>query len=287
MADHVLAMDDPAAFLDGLLQAARSILPPDVAAATLTVVRRRSIADRIAGREGSISALRLLTRGYAMELSWSKGPHFTAETRRLVGGISLSRRTQSLAEWLEAFAGRVAVLAGEPADPQPGWAGREAQAGRSSAAERTLRALGVSVSRPGITVGDDTALADLRALPFKVRAGLPAAAAASVARIVDLLLDTLPRVTGDLDMNAMAHRTATVYLPDTLRAYLTLPPGWARGHVYPDGSTPDSALMAQLVVLERAVSRMHEAAVRGDADGLLLNGRFLGERFREQHGPTL
>ncbi|MCU1478715.1 MAG: hypothetical protein JWQ64_3408 [Subtercola sp.] len=266
MPEHVLALDDPQAFLGGLVDAATSILPRTVVESALTVVRHRSLADRVAWREGSISSIRLVTRGYIMELICVSGHSYSAETRRVVRGIVVSRRIQNLGEWLEAFAGRVAVLAGRPSAPAD-----------------ALRALGISVSGPQISVGRESVFADLRTLPFKVRGLIPPEASASLGRIVELLLDTLPRVTGDVELNVYAGRTATVYLPETLRAYLALPTAWARGHIYPDGSTPDSALAAQLAVLEQAASRMHEAALRGDANELLINGRFLGYRFGESN----
>lgn len=261
-------MDDPQAFLGGLVDAALGRLPGQLAASALVVVRRRSLADWLLGRDGSISALSLITRGSVMELTCSPTGHYTAETRRVVRGIVISRRSQELREWLEAFALRVDALTGASPAPSDPTAGAMA-----------LQKLGVTVSGPTVSVDENTVMADLRALPFKLRGSLPAAAAASTARIVELLLDTLPRVTGDPEANAFAERTATVYLPDTLKAYLALPVEWARTHVYPDGGTPDSALATQLGVLERAVSRMHEAAVRGDAEALLLNGRFLNDRF--------
>jgi hypothetical protein len=266
MPEHVLALDDPQAFLGGLVAAVEGLLPRPVLESALTVVRRRSLADLVAWREGSISSIRLVTRGYIMELVCTPGRTYSAETRRVVRGIVVSRRIQNLGEWLEAFAARVAVLAGRALSPAD-----------------ALRALGISVSGPQVGVGSETALADLRTLPFKVRGRIPAQASASLGRIVELLLDTLPRVSGDVELNAYALRTATVYLPETLQAYLALPTAWARSHVYADGSTPDSALAAQLAVIEQAVSRMHEAALRGDANALLINGRFLGFRFGESN----
>ena len=264
MAEHVLAVDDPQAFLGGLVDAVERLLPPAVVQTALTVVRRRSLADRVALREGSIGSIRLVTRGYVMELICTPGPRYSAETRRVVRGIVVTRRVQNLGEWLEAFAGRVAVLAGEPLPPAD-----------------ALRSLGISVSGPQISVSSESMLADLRTLPFKVRGSIPAAASAIVDRIVELLLDTVPRTITDLDTNAVAERTATVYLPETLQAYLALPSQWARTHVYPDGTTPDRALIAQLEVLEQAARQMHEAALRGDANALLINGRFLSYRFGE------
>ena len=87
----------------------------------------------------------------------------------------------------------------------------------------------------------------------------------------------LPRATGD--SAALLTRTATVYLPDTLRAFAALPADWARTGMLRDGSTAADALRGQLTALEEAATRMRDAAVEDDADALLLNGLFLEERF--------
>jgi len=128
-------------------------------------------------------------------------------------------------------------------------------------------------------VTEATLESDLRSLHARVQGRLPADAAAATQRITALLLETLPRVAGSGEPNVIARRAATVYLPDTLGAYLTLPTDWAHNHVFSDGTTPDVALVAQLAVLETAVTRMHEAALSDDAVALLVNGRFLSDRF--------
>jgi hypothetical protein len=130
-----------------------------------------------------------------------------------------------------------------------------------------------------VGVGAASILPDLRTLPFKVRGLIPAEAQASLGRIVELLLDTVPRVTEGFELKINVERTATTYLPETLRTYLALPADWASTHVYPDGSTPDGALISQLAMLEQAASHMHDAALRGDANEILVNGRFLGFKF--------
>jgi hypothetical protein len=108
---------------------------------------------------------------------------------------------------------------------------------------------------------------------------VPDEAVAQVGRIGDLLIDALPRVAGQGEPEVVVRRTATVYLPDTLRAYLSLPADWAADHVFPDGSTASGALVGQLSELERAARRMRDAAIEQDASALLVNGRFLADRF--------
>jgi hypothetical protein len=264
MPQQVLAADDPWAFLGGLVAAVESTLPRPVAQSALTVVRHRSLADRLARRQGSVSSISLATPGHVMELTVAPDSGYSAETRRVMRGIVISRRTQNLGEWLELFASGVAALAGLTMTPQ-----------------EALRSLGISISRPTIEVGEENTLADLRTLPFKIRGLVPPDASALVERIVELLCDTVPRVVGNGELRVLAERTATVYLPDTLRAYLALPTEWARTHVYPDQSTPDGVLISQLRMLENAAHRMHDAALRGDATGLLINGRLLDYRFGE------
>jgi hypothetical protein len=111
---------------------------------------------------------------------------------------------------------------------------------------------------------------------------LPADAAARISRI-EALLDEAERVLGEggaLDEAAYSLReTRARYLPDTLRAYLDVPPS-LRGER--DGRTPDELLVAQLDHLERATAaRLRELAARR-TEGIAANGAFLTERF----GPS-
>ena len=71
------------------------------------------------------------------------------------------------------------------------------------------------------------------------------------------------------------------HLGDTLRAYLALPADWARSHRLSDGSTPAETLERQLADLEHAANGMRDAAVGRDATALLVNGRFLSDRFAQ------
>ena len=119
----------------------------------------------------------------------------------------------------------------------------------------------------------------LRALPPRLAGRVPDDVAATVRRIGDALLDTLPRVSGSFEQEQTVLRTATDYLPRTLQAYAALPTPWAQTHRLPDGGTPLDALRTQLVVLEQATARMHDAAVGADASALLANGTFLADRF--------
>jgi hypothetical protein len=72
--------------------------------------------------------------------------------------------------------------------------------------------------------------------------------------------------------------TRARYLPDTLRAYLDIPPS-LRGERDAAGRSADELLIAQLDHLERATAqRLRELAARG-TEGIAANGAFLTERF--------
>jgi hypothetical protein len=260
------AAADPESFLESLVDGATRALSAPVAASVLTVLRDRSLADRVARRPGNISEIRLASNGETMTLTHLAGPRFLAQTQRVSGGVVISRRTLTLGDWLSVFAGRVAAVAGDAAD-------------EASASARALQTLGIESTGSDVRVAEASLDGDLRGLPARVESRLPPEAVTAVRRITALLLETLPRLAGNVEAEMTASRTATSYLPETLRTYLALPAEWAHDHVFADGTTPDDSLIAQLAVLETAVRRMHEAAVGHDAEALLVNGRFLTARF--------
>jgi len=109
---------------------------------------------------------------------------------------------------------------------------------------------------------------------------VPDEAAQRVSRI-EALLDEAERLlaAGALDEASYSLReTRARYLPDTLRAYLDIPPS-LRAERDTTGRTPDELLIAQLDHLERATAqRLRELAARG-TEGIAANGAFLIERF--------
>lgn len=110
---------------------------------------------------------------------------------------------------------------------------------------------------------------------------VPDEAAQRVSRI-EALLDEAERMLahgGSVDEASFSLReTRARYLPDTLRAYLDVPPS-LRGERDASGRTPDELLIAQLDHLERATAqRLRELAARG-TEGIAANGAFLTERF--------
>src|SRR5437660_2367849 len=74
-------------------------------------------------------------------------------------------------------------------------------------------------------------------------------------------------------------RTATDYLPTSVRYYVSLPADYATTHVVQDGKTPLQVLKDQLDLLDDQVGEMVDAVNQRDSDRLLAQGRFLEERF--------
>jgi hypothetical protein len=110
---------------------------------------------------------------------------------------------------------------------------------------------------------------------------VPDEAAQRVSRI-EALLDEAERVLAQSSVTDEAgfslRETRARYLPDTLRAYLDIPPS-LRGERDAAGRTPDELLIAQLDHLERATAqRLRDVAARG-TEGIAANGAFLTERF--------
>jgi hypothetical protein len=256
---------DPRELLDGLAERLPAALPDGVAEAVLEVERERSMGDRLAGRPGTVSTLRVRGPEYVLALRM-QGRRLVTEAQREVRGVVIARQTPALATWLELLSGQLHALAVEAA-------------GNAAAVSRSLAALGVAEPGSDLAVDAGDVAGGLRALPLRLTGRVPDDVVATVRRITDTLLDTLPRVTGSLEQEQTVLRTATDYLPRTLQAYAALPAGWATTHRLPDGTTPLDALRAQLAVLEQATTRMNAAAVGADASALLANGTFLADRF--------
>jgi len=102
---------------------------------------------------------------------------------------------------------------------------------------------------------------------------LPAEAEAGVKRIEALLAQAEPLLGDDADEAAYALReTERRYLPDTVQAYLDIPP--ARRD-----AVAQSMLVDQLALLERATAQRLAALSERQQTALAANGSFLTERF--------
>ena len=85
-------------------------LPPGM----VTVDRKRSMADRLAGRAGVPVALLVSTADEQLELRQERHG-VVAEIRQVVRGVTIKRRVVGVDEWLVALAGVLAGLARDSA----------------------------------------------------------------------------------------------------------------------------------------------------------------------------
>ncbi len=83
-------------------------LPPGC----LEVDRDRSLSDRLAGREGSPRAIRVLLGEETLELTMRKG-RLVGTIGRSVRGVAISRREVPLGEWTTSFATALSAFAKE------------------------------------------------------------------------------------------------------------------------------------------------------------------------------
>jgi hypothetical protein len=262
------APQPPGAHGQDLLEALALTVPALVPDGSLEVVRARTVGDRLAGRPGRVPAV--TRRADQVELTLaapSDGGPLRPQAAHVVRGVVLSRRSPDLASWLQHFGEAVTRLA-------------TARAGDARAAADALAALGVAVPAPDVEVPVGDVTGGLRSLPSRVAGLVPDDVAAGVGRTCAALLEALVRAgTGPVtDAADLPRRTATDYLPRTLRAYLALPAA-ARTTPLADGRAPVDVLREQVGLLEDAAVRLL-AGTDGDAVAdLLANGLFLRDRF--------
>jgi hypothetical protein len=130
---------------------------------------------------------------------------------------------------------------------------------------------------------EEDLLAALDATDASVAGGaVPAPVASRVRRITRTVRDTLPRVRnlglGSAEAYAVT-ATATDYLPEALQAYTRLPRQWADSRPVEDGRTSLMLLIDTLDLLASSMDSIFDAAVRVDANALVVQGRFLQQKF--------
>jgi hypothetical protein len=122
-------------------------------------------------------------------------------------------------------------------------------------------------------------LAELRR---SVAGRIPLDLSRQVGRISKTITDTLPRASA-LGVASRAEYVlkacATDYLPSALQPYLDMPRQFADERSVAGGKTPRELLAAQLDLLEREITQIADAVNRHDVERLLINGRFLADRF--------
>lgn len=112
---------------------------------------------------------------------------------------------------------------------------------------------------------------------------LPRAAVAHLHKIretVDVLVPKL--ASGSMTMTSAVSLTNAVTrdLPETVRNYLRLPSAFAAIHVLEGGKTCKQLLIEQLALLSTQLGNIADSVYRDDADALVVNGKFLQEKFR-------
>jgi hypothetical protein len=100
---------------------------------------------------------------------------------------------------------------------------------------------------------------------------------------IDVLLPRLlaQESVGDKSL-FIVRQTALEYLPNTLQAYLSLPTAFRRLHAVRDGKTPKALLLEQLDLLDGKMKEIVTSVAENDTQALLVNGRFLEEKFGRQ-----
>ncbi|WP_051731723.1 hypothetical protein [Kitasatospora phosalacinea] len=104
------ALRRDAADLEVYAQVLAGALADALPADAVTVERRRSLADRMAGRPGRIERLDVSTDERRLSLTVARG-RASAEVCRVVRGVVLSRRPVPLDEWTRELAAAITARA--------------------------------------------------------------------------------------------------------------------------------------------------------------------------------
>ena len=125
---------------------------------------------------------------------------------------------------------------------------------------------------------------ELEGLVAKVKNRVSKEVLGHVLNIQNSILEVLPTLTRDGAYTHHAYvvkQTALEYLPETLETYLNLPPAFARLHTVKDGKTAQQLLLGQLELLDTTLQDIVLDIHQNDTNRLLINGRFLEEKFRK------
>lgn len=102
----------------------------------------------------------------------------------------------------------------------------------------------------------------------------------NIALQLQALLPRLGALEAQGDPNAFTVRQiVTDYLPGTFRNYLNMPPALRSQASARLGKSPDAVVAEQLDLLGSTLERVSADTVKGDADAMQANGRFLKEKF--------
>jgi len=107
-----------------------------------------------------------------------------------------------------------------------------------------------------------------------------------VSQIRQSIVTLLPRLlaqenVGDASLFTV-RQTALEYLPTTLQSYVALPAAFRRMHAVQGGKTPKDLLLEQLGILDAKMKEIVVSVAQNDMQALLVNGRFLQEKFGQR-----
>lgn len=123
----------------------------------------------------------------------------------------------------------------------------------------------------------------LESLQSRVAGRLDADATKKLENIKNSLLAALGRLMQTVDESDAnlynVRQIALEYLPNTVDKYLALPQNLADNEPLSQGKTAQAAFHEQLNVLDGALTRMVTSLYQEDAQGLLINGHFLRDKF--------
>jgi hypothetical protein len=90
-----------------LSQTLGDALPPGM----VEVERRKTFADRVAGRDGQVVSVQVSTPDRVLVLAAGKHGGVAAEIRQVVRGVVISRKEATVDDWLAALAQELTTLA--------------------------------------------------------------------------------------------------------------------------------------------------------------------------------
>lgn len=130
---------------------------------------------------------------------------------------------------------------------------------------------------------EDNILAALEETLKKVGPKLPEQARVKLASIKTTMEGLVPALKQDEQVDVKSRATimssVTRYLPQTLAAYLKLPPAFALVHQGALGKTAQVLLVEQLDSLDTQLTQISKNIFNRDFERLIINGKFLEEKF--------
>ncbi len=144
---------------------------------------------------------------------------------------------------------------------------------------------GLDSAQIEMSLTPDQVAASLAKLVTRVERTVPPDVFILVRQIVasiDGILPMLAAKAGQIPSDDVftIRQTALHYLPETLDAYLRLPPVFRNVQPLQDGNTAKGMLVEQLTVLDGKMREVATNLLTNDAQALVANGAFLRDKFQ-------